>query len=305
MKKTALALTLAGLLGIASVSHAQGNRDYIKNYVNKNSPVVQKAQPQKKGFLKNLEFEIGAVAEQYSKNPIADYYNKVNQDFKDGKYTSTTPISQWKDVQAPSFNTIGGEAAIKYKLNNKTRVGVTFGANSGKSTSNYNEDYDIYDSVSNKTAPTHFERTETANISNQSVGVKLERDLSKKFSVSLAGKSGSCKIDGNMDYTFNTNADTFVRGSPWPYAEFRNSTYSGTGNVNSAELGIDANITKNISIGISAGAKTGKVKVTGSGQTKYLSGYSCPLDKTLDPDYPEFDYDLNNNYANFKVSVKF
>jgi len=297
MKKTALALTLAGLLGLASVSHAQDKRDYIKNYVKQNSPVVQKTE--KKSFWKNLEFEIGGVAEQYSQNPISEHYTKLNQDFKYGKYTFATPLPQWKDIQVPSFNTIGGEAAIKYKLNNKTKLGVTLGANSGKSTSNYNEDYDIYDSLNNVTVPSNFERTETANISNQSIGIKLERDLSKKFSVSLAGKSSSCKIDGNLDYTFNDNSVDFVRGSPWPYTQKRIASFNGNGTINSVEAGIDYNITKNLSIGINAGSQSGKIKTIG----EQVRTQNTNTEVTVYDYSPEFDF--NSTYGKVAAKLKF
>lgn len=271
-------------------------KQYAKNSA---KPAKQASSAPRTSLLDKLEFEVGAGAELYSGNPIDDYYKQVNQDFRDGKYTFTTPIPDWKDIKADNFNSTGAEASIKYEINDKTKVGIVLGSNSGKSTNNYSQDYDIYDAVNDVTVPLNFERTETFDVSAPSIGIKFERDLSKKFSVSLTEKSESVKIDGNLDYTMNGNPNSLVRGPPWESTQWRTASFNGNGTVNSIDVGTDWNITKNISVGLNIGAKTGKVQTKGEQVRTQNTN-----DEVIISDYsPEFDF--NSSYGKFELKLKF
>jgi hypothetical protein len=256
---------------------------------------IAKAKPKaakkaKTSLLDQLEFEVGAGIEQMATSPAQSYMNTTNDSFKNGDYTFSVPINDWKDIPTPNANSTGAEASIKYKLANRISAGVSVGSGQSTLTSSYNDTYNLTDSYG--TAIDNFDRKETIGINSTSVGIKGTYSLSKKFDVLASAKMDNYSVSGNVDYTMNRLDQA--------YTQWRTATYSGTGSGTSLEVGADWNITKNVSIGISAGSKTGKVECKGTDKASDSSNPGWYLYLDYNP-----TFNINSTFGKAELKIKF
>jgi len=235
-----------------------------------------------------LEFSLGYGMQFNSQSPAKDYIDNVNNDFRTGKYTFTTPVPQFKNISVSNPNEFPLEGTIFYKLGKKIKLGVSVAVSNSKIESNYNE-----------TTPTqsntmhNFDRKENIDIKSNSKGIKLKADLAKWLAVSLSGKQDNYDISGNVNYTMHNDK--------FNYTQNRTAEYNGTGTGSTIEAGIELSKTKNVSIGIFAGQKSGKVQTKGE---QVITSNSWPAGTKYTYDYsPEFNF--NSTYGKIEAKVKF
>ena len=242
-------------------------------------------------------------------NRVGDYYKQLNEDFRTGKYTFTTPIadangkSLWKDIKTPSSIDFGVEGSLLYRLNGiksvfgrvkNFRVGIVAGYEGSSSRSNYNESYDIWDKYykGGSYVPLNFKRQEDISTSTFSLGARGKVSLTDKLDVSATVGADFRRVKGDVDYTMDRLDN--------PYVQWRKADYSGRGTGPFVEAGVDYKITKNILVGASFGYRGGKVKTKGKDvKTAYgLPGMSWTYDYS-----PEFKF--NSTYGKLYFGISF
>lgn len=234
-----------------------------------------------------------------SPNPARDYYKPLNEDFRTGKYTFTTPIPQWKDIKAPSSIDFGVEGSLLYRLKfgkiKDPRVGVVAGYRVSSPSTEYNKSYDVWDKYykGGSYVPLNFKRQEDISTSTFSLGERKKASLTDKLDVSSTVGVNFYKVKGDIDYT--------MERLDIPVVEYRKADYKGNGTGFSVEAGVDYKITDNILIGAGLGYRGGKVKAKGKQVatcTSWPEGYSVTGDYS-----PEFNF--NSTYGKFYFGIRF
>jgi len=226
-----------------------------------------------------LEFGIEPYYALAFANPAKDYYKDLNEDFTTGRYTFTTPIPDWKDIETPNFHEFGGEGFCLARLkSDKIRNlcgGIVLGYRGSSPRSEYNESYDIWDEYykGGEYIPTNFKRQENIRISTFSLGARGKANLTKRLDVSTTLGVNFYRVKGNVNYTMK-RLDIGV-------TQWRDADYEGDSTSFMIEVGADYKIIKNISVGAGFGYRTGKVQTKGKQvvtQTTWPEGYSVTGD---------------------------
>lgn len=229
---------------------------------------IARAQPkQQEKKPSKLEAEIGPSVTfpfKYAKG----YRDWLNDKFRKGDYTFTTPIADasgkylWKDIktQGPIIEYgVGGSCLIRVKSGKikDPRVGVVVGYKGSSSRSNYNESYDIWDKYykGGSYVPLNFKRQEKARTDTFSLGAIGKVSLTDRLDVSATVGADFHNVEGNVDYT--------MKRLDIPVTQWRKADYSGSGTGYSFKVGLDCEIWKNFSFGAVLGYRGGKVKTKG------------------------------------------
>ncbi len=259
---------------------------------------IVKAQP-KEQEKKPSKLEVGIrPSVTFPFSYAKGYHNWLNDKFRKGDYTFTTPIPDWKDIKAPSSIGLGIEGSLLYKLKESSksnpRVGVVVGYEGSSSRSNYNESYDIWDKYykGGSYIPTNFERQEDTSTNTFSLGAIGKVSLTDRLDVSATVGADFHNVEGNVDYT--------MKRLDIPVTQWRKANYSGSGTGYSFKVGLDYEIWKNFSFGAALGYRGGKVKTKG----KEIKTESSNPGMSWTYDYsPEID--LNSTCVEAGVKVKF
>jgi len=226
----------------------------------------------------------------HPKNPLSGWYEKLDQDFRNGKYSSGTPISDWKQLKGGGFSTNMLKVEVLYKVNKKLQIGPVFGY--GYSINYYhdlNRNHNIDGTAS------QIEWMDSFDAIIPSIGGKLRRRLIK-------GKYGF--LDGFLQAEMLW---PIIRGSSVVKITNLSSQinreyigrYSENGPIPSFELGLEYCIPGHypFRIGASAGYIKGAVRTSGEEtiQQSNLSGF-----KLKRPFNPE----LNFNSTRLGLSAK-
>lgn len=228
-------------------------------------------------------------------NPAKSYYKELNEDFRTGRYTFTTPIPQWENIETPNFHEFGGEGSCLVKLRpgkiKKPRAGIVLGYRGSSPRTTYDKSYDVWDDYSKVFVPANFKRQEGINTSTIFLGGRGKANLIDKLDVSTTLGINFYRVKGNIDYTMDRLDN--------PYEQYRKADYKGSGTGFLIEAGADYKIIKNILFGVSFGYRTGKV------QTKGKEVKSWPdTTATVTKDYsPEFNF--NSTYGRFYIGMSF
>jgi len=246
-----------------------------------------------------LEFGIEPNYTYAFANPAKDYFKDLNEDFRTGVYTFTTPIPQWEDIKTPNFHEFGGEGSCLAKLRSgkikNLRIGPVVGVRISSPRSTYDKSYDIWDEKyqGGKYIPTNFKRQEGINTSTVFLGARGKASLTKKLDATATVGVNFYKVKGDVDYMLDRLDN--------PYEQHRKADYKGNGTGFSIEAGADYKIIRNILIGASFGYRTGKVQTKGKQVvtcTSWPEGYSVTGDYS-----PEFD--PSGAYGKFYVGISF
>jgi hypothetical protein len=261
-----------------------------KQYAKNSAKPAKQASVKKSSLMDKLEFEVGAGAEQVSQSPAADYFNQLNDSFRNGDYTFSVPINDWNNIQTPNSASIGAEASIRYKINDALSAGVSAGSGQSTLTSSYNGTFNVTDIYG--TAVDNFDRKEKIEINSNSIGVKGKYKLSNKFDISALAKMDNYSVSGSVDYT--------MKRLDQNYTQWRTADYNGTGTGTTLEAGADWNITKNVAIEISAGQKTGKIECNGTDKASDSSNPGWYLYLDYDP-----TFNVNSTFGKAELKIKF
>ncbi len=249
-------------------------------------PVKAGAESKIQSFLSKLECAVSAGMQFNTKSPAQSYIDSVNQIFEEGNIIAPKMIG-WKNISVSNPSEMPIEVSVLYKPNSKIKAGLIGAISGAKAESRYNESYN---SVLGN--PYVFDRKEDIEMNSNSIGIKAGVALADWLAVSLAAKQDNYKIKGNVDYQMD-RIDT-------GYTQWRDAEYSGSGSGNSLELEGDFKINKNLSVGVSAGSRSGKVKTNG----QYVRTQSTNPGQSWTYDYnPEFD--RNSSYVGLNAEIKF
>ena len=240
-----------------------------------------------------LEFGIEPNYSLAFVNPAKSYFKDLNEDFRTGRYTFTTPIPQWENIETPNFNEFGGEGSCLVKLRSgkikNPRIGLVLGYKITSPRSTYDKSYDVQAKYT--VVPTNFKRQEKIGISTIFLGTRGKASLTKKLDASATLGLNFYNVKGDVDYTMDRLDN--------PYVQWRETDYSGNGTGFFFEASVEYKIIRNIFAGASFGYRGGKVKtkgkqvVTVSGNPKeYVGDYS-----------PNFN--LNSTYGKFYIGMSF
>jgi len=237
-----------------------------------------------------LEFGIEPSYTIPLNNPIGDYYKQLNEDFRTGKYTFGSPISDWKDIETPNLQEFGGEGSCLAKLKpgkiKNPRVGIVSGYRISSSKSEYEKTYII----NSHTSP--IQRKEGINASTISLGARGKASLTDKLDASATVGVNFNKVKGTVNTT--------LRDIEYDYTQWRKADYKGKGTGLSLEAGATYEFRKNIWVGAALGYRTGRVKTKGK---QVITATSNP-GKTYIKDYsPEFNF--NGAYGKFYFGIGF
>jgi hypothetical protein len=243
-----------------------------------------------------LEFGIEPNYTLAFANPVKDYFSDLNDDFTTGRYTFTTPIPDWKDIETPNFHDFGGEGSCLVKLRSgkirNLRIGPVVGVRISSPTSTYDKTYDLPGRYGT-TIPFNFKRQEGINASTISLGARGKASLTDKLDVSSTIGVNFYKVKGDVDYTLDRLDN--------PYEQYRKADYKGNTTGFMIEAGIDYKIIKKILIGAALDYRTGKVQTKGKQvvtTTTWPEGYSVTGDYS-----PEFD--PSGAYGKFYFGISF
>jgi hypothetical protein len=257
IKKT-IATGLVSLLGILPQAKAQ------EAQLPEQKPLAQKAQEQekKKSFLEELisRFSISASYSFSNADPMKEWYAQLNEDFvTGGKILPTIPPTkeQWKEIQSPKLtSSFGGELGFRLFGDKNLSLHLTGAYETAKASTKYNEVYVRGYSDD----PIGIERSEEFDLTKQSIGAKIKKEIVKNLSANIGGSIDFYDVKGNEDMTIR------IRGPPdtdETYFQWRKANYEGKGQGWSIETGLEYQILKNLSISASGGIKWGKVKTSG------------------------------------------
>lgn len=307
MKRALKALGLAGLIALAgSTARADSVNDSINKYLTKTSQYsvkpstssydiqkstsnysVNKSTPVVQAPVKKWGVDVGVFNEQYSKNPIADWSKKIDNDFKNGNYTSTSVIPDWKGIEVPEKIQMNGlEASVNRKIGKKFSIGLNAGYKESKGNQTNYQGTHVIDTVT-----TDITRQENFDIVSQSVGLNAKYNLSKKLSALLNGNIESTNLNGTMKTTVHRQDNDYTK---WYDAKF-----SGKNNLNSLEAGIEYSPSKRISIKLLGGVKSGKIESTGKADITFST-----TNFTAERDYNPI-INTENSYVKGSVNLKF
>jgi len=247
----------------------------------------------------HLEFGIEPSYSLAFANPAKDYFSDLNEDFRTGKYTFTTPIADvtgknlWKDIETPAFNEFGGEGSCLAKLRSgkikNLRIGPVFGFRTSSPRSTYDKTYDVADQ--GVIIPSNFKRQESIRASTIFLGARGKASLTKKLDATATVGVNFHKVKGDVDYTLHRLDNN--------YMQWRETDYEGNGTVFSIEAGVDYKMIKNIWVGAALGYRTGRVKTKGKQVVSWPD-----TSYTVTKDYsPEFNF--NSAYGKFYFGVGF
>lgn len=246
----------------------------------------------------HLEFGIEPSYTIPFKNPAKSYYKDLNEDFRTGRYTFTTPIPQWEDIKTPSFNEFGGEGSCLVRLMagkiKNPRVGIVLGYRISSPRSTYNKSYDIWDEKykGGSYIPTNFKGKENIHTGTFFLGARGKANLIDKLDVSTTLGVNFYKVKGDIDYTMDRLDN--------PYVQWRETDYKGNGTGFVIEAGVDCKVVRNMFAGASFGYRTGKVQTKG----KHVVTTSNDPEKEYVFDYnPEFSF--NSTYGKFYFGISF
>lgn len=254
-----------------------------------------------------LEFGIRPSVTFPFKNPAEDYYKQLNEDFRTGKYTYTTPIADasgknlWKDIKTPRSIDFGVEVSCLVRLKSgkiaffkNPYVGVVVCYKGSSSKSNYDESYDIWDKYykGGSYVPLNFKRQEDISTSTISLGAGKKASLTDKLDVSSTLGVNFYDVKGDVDYT--------MKRLDLPVTQWRKADYNGRGTGPFIEVGVNYNISNNISVGGGFGYRGGRVKSKGKDVKTESSnpGMSWTYDYS-----PEFNF--NSTYGKFYFGIGF
>lgn len=247
----------------------------------------------------HLEFGIEPIYSLAFANPAKDYFSDLNEDFRTGAYTFTTPIPDWKDIKTPTFNEFGGEgsclARLKSGKTKNLRLGIVLGFRMSSPTSMYDKSYDIWDEKyqGGKYIPSNFKRQENISTSTFFLGARGKASLTDKIDVSTTLGLNFYKVKGDVKYTLDRLDNPFV--------QYRKADYKGKGTGLSVEAGATYKFRDHIWVGAALGYRTGKVKTKGKQVvtcTSWPEGYSVTGDYS-----PKFNF--NSTYGKFYIGISF
>mgnify|MGYP003732018697 CR=1 FL=1 len=193
---------------------------------------------------------------------MKDFYQQVNQNAKDGKYTGgirldglygfPAPTPSFREIQSPKgLNMLEGK--LDYRFFKGLSASLGYGSGS-ISTSSYDvyRMFDAYYGYFNM----GLDRAEKADITKTSVGLKLEKNLGKLFKAFIQGNYDMYNVEGKCDMTILIDDAA--------YQQWRKASFSGSGNGFSVKAGGQFFVMPNFAIGLSAGYQAGNIQTKGS-----------------------------------------
>ena len=252
----------------------------------------------------HLQFGIEPTYTLAFANPAKDYYRDLNEDFRTGKYTFTTPIadangkSLWKDIKMPNSKEFGVEGSCLVKLKSgkikNPRIGVVIGYRGSSSSNDYDESYDIWDKYykGGSYVPGNFKRQEDIGTSTISLGARGKAGLTKKLDVSATLGGNFYRVKGDVNYTMDRLDN--------PYVQWREADYKGNGTGFVIEAGVDYKIIKNMLVGTGFGYRSGKVKTKGEEVKTEISNPGMSWTRNYSP-----EFNFNSTYGKFYVQISF
>lgn len=239
-------------------------------------------------------FSISIAYEQMDADPIAKWYEQLNQDWRDGKYTFLAPIPDWQDMQSPKIRSaIDVEAKYRIIKGKNFSLGLVAGIESGSGNTSYNKTYSL--SEEDLIFDFNIDRKESINFNNKHAG--LEAELKRgRLSFALTASTDSYDVNGNADLTMK------VAEQPYPphYTQWRNASYKGKGQGTSFGAAIRYAINKTINLFLGFSKRQAKIKTEGEEEIRISTnpGWVGTTDYS-----PEFNMDSTSWKAGIEINL--
>lgn len=236
-----LGLGLAAFMALPLISHAQN------------------VKPESKDAKRKIEWGVSAGYEHMFTNLLENSSKAADNDFRNGRYTSTSPVPDWNGISVPSgFNLLKFEVSGMYPISNNSKIGLVAGYKTGNTSTSYNRTHAV------NNIQTAITRDEKLDYTSPYIGITGKQSLGNRLEAMLKADIEFAKTKGNANWTIHRLDNG--------YTKWYNAQSEGKKTIPSVKLSLVGKLLKWLSLDVSFGKKFGKIENNGEGSVSSSTG---------------------------------